>query len=258
VTDLELCQKVRFGLRAWLRLAAVGSPSSRLFERNGITASLCPAVPERAVLNSATYDTVPDLTDWLEELTDAYDAAGVAASAVWVPWADSPLLRSVLIRTGHHLLGTDVGMAMCLNELRAPGAAEPDWSKGWDPEAIGHLHDTIYPTTAGAFSAGHELLSDSVHAYTARADEAPAAFVIVFDNDTDCVFWYAGTSRPARRRGLCSWLLHRALLDARERGCLTTTCQATPIGEPVYARLGYRSLVGLHFWERRAAKPASG
>jgi GNAT superfamily N-acetyltransferase len=227
-----------------------------LFERDGVIASLCQAVPERAVLNSATYDTVPDLTDSLEELTGAYDAAGVAASAVWVPWPDSPRLRSVLLRTGHRLLGTDVGMAMYLDELRAPSAAEPDWSEGWAPEAIGELHDTVYPTTAGAFVSGHELLSDAVHAYVARVDDAPAAFVIVFDNDTDCVFWYAGTSESARRRGLCSWLLHHALVDAHGRGCVTTTCQATPMGEPVYARLGYRSLCGLHFWERRAAKPA--
>ncbi len=90
-----------------------------------------------------------------------------------------------------------------------------------------------------------------MHAYVARLDGTPAAFVVVFDNDSDCVFWYAATSKPSRGRGLCSGLLHHALVEARERGCVTSTCQATPAGEPVYERLGFRSLGGLHFWERR-------
>jgi hypothetical protein len=41
------------------------------------------------------------------------------------------------------------------------------------------------------------------------------------------------------------------LLDARERGCETTSLQATQMGLPVYRRLGYRELGVIEMWERR-------
>lgn len=90
MTDEALWELMHSGLRAWIRLVAVGAPSSKLFERPGITASVCPAVPERAVLNSAAYGVVAELDRSLDELMAVYDAADVAASAIWVPWPDTP------------------------------------------------------------------------------------------------------------------------------------------------------------------------
>ena len=49
----------------------------------------------------------------------------------------------------------------------------------------------------------------------------------------------------------------RALADARERGCTTTTLVATKMGHPVYARLGYRDLGRVQMWERRKPDPAA-
>jgi hypothetical protein len=43
-----------------------------------------------------------------------------------------------------------------------------------------------------------------------------------------------------------------ALLDARERGCTTTSLQATKAGYPVYAGLGFRDLGPIDMWELRA------
>jgi hypothetical protein len=45
--------------------------------------------------------------------------------------------------------------------------------------------------------------------------------------------------------------MRQALLDARERGCTTTSLQATAMGRPVYRRLGYRELGVIEMWERR-------
>jgi len=56
----------------------------------------------------------------------------------------------------------------------------------------------------------------------------------------------------ARGRGLAAGLLHRALADARERGCRTSTTQATTMGRPVYERIGYRDLGPVHMYERRS------
>lgn len=48
--------------------------------------------------------------------------------------------------------------------------------------------------------------------------------------------------------------LHRALVDARNRGCRTSTTQATKMSTPVYERIGYRDLGTLEMWERRRVR----
>jgi hypothetical protein len=45
--------------------------------------------------------------------------------------------------------------------------------------------------------------------------------------------------------------MRQAVLDARERGLQTTSLQATAMGVPIYARLGYRDLGAIQMWERR-------
>ena len=59
------------------------------------------------------------------------------------------------------------------------------------------------------------------------------------------------TLERARGRGLATALMRQALLEARERGMETTSLQATRMGAPIYARLGYRDLGAIQMWERR-------
>ena len=44
----------------------------------------------------------------------------------------------------------------------------------------------------------------------------------------------------------------QALLDARDRGCTTSSLQATKAGFPVYQRLGYQDVCALDMWEWRS------
>jgi GNAT superfamily N-acetyltransferase len=100
------------------------------------------------------------------------------------------------------------------------------------------------------------LPPDTGHMYLATVDGRPSSFVLVHYDDENCEFWIAATIPHARGRGLLSGLLYRALADARERGCTTSTTQATKMGEPVYDRLGYRKFGTIEMWERRT--PVSG
>ena len=77
------------------------------------------------------------------------------------------------------------------------------------------------------------------------------------DHEGDCGVYAVATVPEARGRGLTSALLAHALADARERGCTTTTLEATRMGHSVYERLGYRPLGPVAMWERRRA-PDSG
>jgi GNAT superfamily N-acetyltransferase len=114
------------------------------------------------------------------------------------------------------------------------------------------VNDAAYGDTSGLFARAMSALpADTGHMYLAKVDGRPASFVLVHDDAENCEFWIAATIPEARGRGLLSGLLHRALLDARERGCTTSTTQATKMGEPVYERLGYRKFGTIEMWERR-------
>jgi GNAT superfamily N-acetyltransferase len=82
-------------------------------------------------------------------------------------------------------------------------------------------------------------------------DGAPAACTVALDHERDCCITFVATLPAARGRGLATALMARALLDARSRGCETSSLQATKMGQPVYERLGYRDLGPLAMWERR-------
>ena len=77
------------------------------------------------------------------------------------------------------------------------------------------------------------------------------ATLAIWPRDSDAVvIWVATRARGSRPRCLPRLLAH-ALAAAREAGLETTTLQATKLGAPVYARLGYRDFGAMHMWERR-------
>lgn len=224
----------------------------------GVLASITPAAPDRSVLNGvvATDYSLIDAS-LLDELARAYADAGVRAWTVWVPDCE-PDTRELLASAGHVLDASPAAMLLELDELRAPARAPEtlDWSGEWDVEAAGQVNDAAYGDEPGLFArAAARIPADTAHMYVARVVGEPASFVLVHDHERDCAFWVAATIPSARGRGLLSALLHRALLDARERGCTTSTTQATRMGEPVYERLGYRTFGRIEMWERREPRP---
>ena len=59
---------------------------------------------------------------------------------------------------------------------------------------------------------------------------------------------------PANRgERLASRVLAHALHEAEERGQITTSLQASKLGQSIYARLGYRPLGEIHLYETRPA-----
>jgi GNAT superfamily N-acetyltransferase len=231
-----------------------GAPDSALLELDGLIATVVPATPDRSVLNAVVYERAETLEAQLDEIAAAYGAAGVRAWTVWVPESDTHAAEA-LESAGHVLDASPRAMAMELADLGDPPGPEPEWSGEWDMQAAGLVNDRAYGDPEGLWaSALGELPQDSAHLYLVRADGEPASMVLVHDHEGDCVFWFAATVPEARGRGLVSVLLHHALSDARDRGCRTTTTQATAMGRPVYERIGYRDLGALNMYERRRAK----
>jgi GNAT superfamily N-acetyltransferase len=239
-------------MRRTAELAANGARDSRTLRLDGVTAAITPAAPYRSVLNGVIVEDFAKLPDQLDTISAAYDAAGVRAWTVWVPEHETAA-RELLGARGHKLDATPAAMLLDLSELREPRAGRAtDFSTEWDIAAAGAVNDAAYGDTSGLFArALGELPDGRAHMYLTRVDGEPASFVVVHDDGENCEFWIAATIPSARGRGLLSGLLHRALSEARERGCTTSTTQATKMGEPVYERLGYRKFGTIEMWERR-------
>jgi GNAT superfamily N-acetyltransferase len=251
----EAFRRMQRSMRVTAHLFARGASDSRVLEVDGVTACIAPATPDRSVMNGVVVEDFTRLPGVLDRLAAAYEDAGVRAWTVWVPERESAT-QELLAAAGHTLDATPAAMLLDLSELRAPPAPEPEWSAEWDMEAVGAVSDAAYGDKPGMFAAAMAALPPgSGNLYLTRTNGRPASFVLMHDDEENCEFWMAATVPEARGRGLVSALLHRALRDARERGCTTSTTQATKMGAPVYERLGYRTFGRIEMWERRVPAP---
>jgi ribosomal protein S18 acetylase RimI-like enzyme len=132
---------------------------------------------------------------------------------------------------------------------------EPRHALDFDSKAgslvVAAINDTAYGLGGTMLPAFVGFPTEPTHVYVARVDDLPTACVVAADRNGDCGIFLAATLPAAQGRGLCSELMRTALRDARDRGCQTTSLEATRAGEPIYRRIGYRALGRLQMWERR-------
>ncbi len=241
--DAALYERLLDSMEVWFAEVA-----EDIVRHDGVLASVCPSIPDRSVFNSVVYRDREALIARIPELARAYDEAGVRAWTVWVPRADAPV-ATALEDAGHVLDATPEAMAAPLEELDLGRGAEGlDWTAPGDVDEMCSILEEAFhwpPAPAAA------LMRSLEHVYVARLDGEPVACVAALDHAGDCGIWNVGTREAARGRGLASGLMRQALRDARERGCETTSLQATQLGRPVYRRIGYRELDPIDMWERR-------
>lgn len=236
-------------MRAFFRLASQGSEGGRAVDLDGVLAGVSPAIPDRSLPNSVVYVSQQALIDALPELERLYDEAGVRAWTVWAPEDDADA-TAALEAAGHALDADPAAMWVELASL-AP-APELEYRKADLMHEVGPLNDRAYGVDGEPFTKMTTHWPRGVsHDYIADVDGEPASAVVILDVDGDASVWCVATLPDARGRGLTTRLLHHALLDARERGCDISTLQATKLGEPVYARLGYQSHGAVQMWEKR-------
>jgi GNAT superfamily N-acetyltransferase len=238
------------GLRTFCRGLAESSADSRLVELDGVTAAVVPAAPDRSIANSVMYDSAAGLESALDRVARAYEEAGVRAWTVWVPQhdRDGPAL---LERAGHTLDGEPAAMAMELDGFERRPAPEVEIDDEPDPRELGRLNDRAYGFEGDQFADALARRPPGMYQYVAMVDGVAASCLGAMDQARDCGIYFVATAPEARGRGLATELMARALMDARARGCLTTSLQATKMGRSIYARLGYHDLGPLQIWERR-------
>jgi GNAT superfamily N-acetyltransferase len=140
-----------------------------------------------------------------------------------------------------------------LGMLPEPDPDELDWDVQADPTLLAGINDQAYGWPVGTFvgaMAGFGAI-DGLRLYQARVHGEPVSVLGAYDNGDDCEIYFVATLPEHRGKGLARRLLHRALLEARDRGLAVSSLQATKMGYPVYERLSYQPICSLEMWERR-------
>jgi ribosomal protein S18 acetylase RimI-like enzyme len=242
----------RNSLMSFARVLGAGDESSSVFERDGVTGAVVPAVPDRSVVNSVAYRDAEALGTALDDLAAAYEKAGVRAWTVWAPEDDRDA-AALLEAAGHRLDAEPMAMLAELARLPAPDRDELDWDAAADPQVVGRVNDLAYGWPEGTFGLAISRFGEihGLRLYQARVDGDPACVLGTYDDADDCSIYFVATLPDHRGMGLARRLLHQALAEARERGLVTSSLQSTKLGYAVYERLGYEPICRLEMWERR-------
>lgn len=229
--------------------AFVTSAGGEVVARPGVLAAVNPHAPQRSVFNSVVYVDRAALAEARPELAATYARHGCAWT-VWVP-EDDDEAAALLKRTGHRLDAEPRAMGMELEGFPEPDLSGIEWTDQGDLEQAGLLNDHAYGYEDGTWLLGTGRDPQGVITYVAFLEGEPASTVAARQGEGDCSIWSVATEPAARGRGLASRLMRRALWDGLQAGCGTTTLQATQVGAPVYAALGYRDFGCFQMWEYR-------
>ena len=117
-------------------------------------------------------------------------------------------------------------------------------------EALGLTSDETHATFANPL----RLLNDRVVGFVAYRGGRPVSTALTILSGEGAGLYWVGTARNAERSGLGGLCTRYATNAAFARGARVVMLQASPFGEPVYRRLGYRVYERAR-WYRHPAEP---
>ena len=244
--------------RAFYRLLDGASPGARVVQRgDGLLVCTCPARPERSLVNAVVYDDGAPLVAALPALAETFAAAGAHAWTVWVQPGDEAVAQACAA-AGHVLDATPELMWANVDDVlaggRPPADAELDLAPSW--VTLGAINDAAFGLPPGHLTV---VLADgdpdprrTPRAVALDADGRPLACAAVVVAGAVAGVVMVATLPGARGRGLAAACIRSCLARARQlHGAAWTTLEATKIGEPLYAHMGYRRAGAYGMWERR-------
>jgi len=86
--------------------------------------------------------------------------------------------------------------------------------------------------------------------FIATIDGEPVSKVVMHPHEGVAGIFGVATTEAGRGKGLASLLTLHALHQARSAGLATSVLHATPMAQPVYARLGYDDVATFELWAR--------
>ncbi len=169
----------------------------------------------------------------LDAIRNVY--AGVDEYAVWSEFADRHLAE-VLATDGFRRDVTTRPMLCHLANADVDDVEAGSVIADVDPGLIATLNGVTAELVTGV---------PGLRAYATTGFESG---LIVIPVGTDANISFVATRPDARRRGLAALVTRTALRDARDRGFVTASLQATPMAEAVYIRVGFRPVGQWQEW----------
>jgi GNAT superfamily N-acetyltransferase len=231
----ELLARMARSLQAWQRALGNAAANGAVLEAGPLVGSVVPAAPSRSILN----------------------AAGATAWGLWLH-EDDASASAAARGAGLSLDSHPTAMALSLDAV-APIERRSELTVQRTDD-LGLLAEPLsagYGFPAGLLTAGLPRLLEHCCGWIARVDGRPAAGALTVAHDGDAGVFLVATAPDLRGRGAATALMQEALRHAREQGCETSTLQASRMGEPLYARLGYVGLGAYLLWEQRDTPPAA-
>ncbi|MBS1679759.1 MAG: GNAT family N-acetyltransferase [Actinobacteria bacterium] len=241
--NLEDARTIQRGyLPLTVRMLAGSAPGSRLWERGALSAAIVPATPDQPMANRVITTSGRALVRHLPQIAVQYQAAGVRKWSIWTERHNET--RDQLTAAGYDLASTEPAIMFDLTDFD-PDLGDLDYDDGGDMATLGEINGRAYPNGHGLSAAMVQTPADmDLRIYQARLNGEVVSMLATLDqfDARDCTAHWAATLPEARGRRIAPRLLSAALADARKRGCLTASGTASPMGGPVWAKLGWHTM----------------
>lgn len=203
--------------------------------------------------NSST--AVPNQTI-LERIADRYRSIGHGVSLMTSHHAD-PDVDDLAASSGWRMIVELPGMVLT-SPVEPATTATPttiDWLDAEDVDTFREVlaegfaeDDDERAMIAAMFASSRSIAAPGVRAATAVVDGAPVACGSTYDHEGVAVVAWVATVPSRRMQGLGS-LVTAALANAAfEHGADLVCLQASPMGFPVYQRMGFETVTTYRLW----------
>lgn len=124
-----------------------------------------------------------------------------------------------------------------LRRVASPADAEDYWEVAADAYATNGFLEEVF-----AYDRSEGLWADGVAAFLALVDGRPASIAMTIVNHGVAGIYWVGTRPDARARGLGRVLTTAAVEAGLEMGSNLVSLQASPLGRPIYERMGFEAI----------------
>jgi ribosomal protein S18 acetylase RimI-like enzyme len=245
MADADLRRSTWRSIAAFQRLFGEYPADAELLEDDDFVASAVPGTPSSLINTAVPLDGAP-VAPHLDEIARFFD--GIPKWGVWIdPGATAD--AEALQQHGLVLDSTPVLMASPLDAVERDAQVRVVRVSMDD---VGMVNDAAYGIPAGTLGDALSCLpGNALHVHGIKEARETVSVAVIQDVGHDAFVTFVATLPAYRGERLASRVLAHALHEAEERGQLTTSLQASKLGQSIYARLGYHALGEIHLYERR-------
>jgi len=228
---------------------ARATPGGEVVETDGLV--LC-RTPHGTVSTNMAIVTGPIDADTVRRLTDEVYGRHDAAFAVWTREHADAALDPALERRGFHQIHREPGMIFLPDDdTRVVPQTDAAIVPVTDAEGCAHygrlmarafaLYGAPEDSVVEHFATLAAVCGPTTQAFLAWRDgHAVAGATLYMAHDVGGIGW-VGTSPDAFRRGYGQAVTRAVIAEGFRRGARFMNLQASPMGEPMYRRMGFRT-----------------